>query len=345
MLPNVPRTATGTPLRTLLVLLAGLALLPAVLSGVFGAAPAAAAAPPAAASPATASPAGASPAARAASVTTRAQAASLRRRILRVAESKLGYTERGNYCTEFGPCEVWCALFATWVWERAGVPIPHYAFVGYVWDWAAEYTSVLIGPGGNPQPGDTVMFGTGPRTVKTAPHMGIVEAVYPKYLVTIEGDVMHGVRRVVVPRRHPQAAGEPGPIWGYAEPVAREAVPAAVTDPALASAYGTIPIRPTGKLGPGDRRLLKTLRGLRAFQHMPFRGSGYRIVWTGVDDRGRVEVTVTTKQVLSKAEADWTAFLRRFGGTASAYAVTYEAAPNPPVSVYGMAPAVRGRNS
>ena len=50
-----------------------------------------------------------------------------------------------------------------------------------------------------PQPGDAVLFGTGPWTVDTSLHTGIVEAVYPGFLVTIEGDSLHGVRRYVVP--------------------------------------------------------------------------------------------------------------------------------------------------
>ncbi len=31
---------------------------------------------------------------------------------------------RGQFCNPYGPCEEWCALFATWVWQQAGVPDP-----------------------------------------------------------------------------------------------------------------------------------------------------------------------------------------------------------------------------
>ncbi len=44
----------------------------------------------------------------------------------------------GGFCNPYGPCEEWCALFATWVWEQAGVPIPSYPFTGSIYDWAAD---------------------------------------------------------------------------------------------------------------------------------------------------------------------------------------------------------------
>ena len=44
---------------------------------------------------------------------------------------------QGSYCNPYGPCEQWCALFATWAWEQAGIPIPRYAFTGDMDGWAA----------------------------------------------------------------------------------------------------------------------------------------------------------------------------------------------------------------
>ena len=47
--------------------------------------------------------------------------------IVSVANSQVNSDpDRGRYCNPYGPCEEWCALFATWVWETAGVPIPSY---------------------------------------------------------------------------------------------------------------------------------------------------------------------------------------------------------------------------
>jgi hypothetical protein len=92
------------------------------------------------------------------------------------------------FCNPFGPCEPWCALFATWVWETEGIPIPRYAFVGYVYDWAATHTGVLP-PTATPAKGDLVLYGTGPQTVDTAVHMGVVAQVWPDgAIATIEGD-------------------------------------------------------------------------------------------------------------------------------------------------------------
>src|SRR5947209_15074018 len=145
-------------------------------------------------------------------------ASAVRGRILTLARQEIGYHEPGRYCTIFGPCEEWCSLFVTWVWRHSGVPVPSLAFTGYLYDWAKAAT-VVRGPKATPKPGDAVLFGIGPATVSTSLHVGIVEAAYPGYLVTIEGDSLHGVRRFVVPLRNPMRIGEPGRIYAYASPV------------------------------------------------------------------------------------------------------------------------------
>lgn len=96
--------------------------------------------------------------------------------------------DTGYFCNPYGPCEAWCALFATWVWEQAGIPIPRYSFVGDIYTWAARYTRVLP-PTARPAPGDIVLYGTGPQNVFTAVHTGIVAQVWPDGSIdTIEGD-------------------------------------------------------------------------------------------------------------------------------------------------------------
>ena len=51
--------------------------------------------------------------------------------IVRAANSQVNADpDRGSFCNPYGPCEEWCALFATWVWQQAGVPIPSYPFTG-----------------------------------------------------------------------------------------------------------------------------------------------------------------------------------------------------------------------
>jgi hypothetical protein len=115
------------------------------------------------------------------------------RRIVDVAASQVGPSPGGgNYCNPYGPCEEWCALFATWVWEKAGIPVPRYAFAGDVYRWAARHTRV-ISARDKPAPGDLVLYGTGPQNVRTSPHMGVVAQVWPDGEIdTVEGDAGPG---------------------------------------------------------------------------------------------------------------------------------------------------------
>jgi hypothetical protein len=98
----------------------------------------------------------------------------------------------GAYCNPYGPCEPWCALFATWAWEQAGVPIPRYAFVGDVYTWALQH-GVVLSPNATPAPGDVVLYGTGPYDPATAVHMAVVALVWPDgAIVTVDGDAGPG---------------------------------------------------------------------------------------------------------------------------------------------------------
>ena len=109
--------------------------------------------------------------------------------IVSVASSQIeGDPVSGYFCNPYGPCEPWCALFATWVWQHAGIPVPTLAFVGDVYTWAASHTAV-IPPWVTPAPGDLVLYGTGPQNVNTAWHIGVVAQVWPDGAIdTIEGD-------------------------------------------------------------------------------------------------------------------------------------------------------------
>ncbi len=115
------------------------------------------------------------------------------RRVVSVAASQLGPSpDGGNYCNPYGPCEQWCALFATWVWERAGIRVPRYAFAGDVYKWARRHSRVIT-LRDNPAPGDLVLYGTGPRNIWTSPHMGVVAQVWPDGEIdTVEGDAGPG---------------------------------------------------------------------------------------------------------------------------------------------------------
>jgi hypothetical protein len=145
--------------------------------------------------------------------------------IVDIAASQLGPSkDGGNYCNPYGPCEEWCALFATWAWEKAGIRIPRYAFVGNVYDWARKHASV-IPVTAKPAAGDLVLYGTGPQTVATSPHMGVVAQVWPDGAIdTIEGDSGPGpdnwtsvlINGPYLPAQSFFANGEP--IYAYAVP-------------------------------------------------------------------------------------------------------------------------------
>ncbi len=102
--------------------------------------------------------------------------------------------------------------------------IPSYAFVGNVYTWSAANTAVLP-PTSTPLPGDAVFYGTGPWTVATSVHMGIVVQVWPDgAIVTVEGDAgpaPTGSLAVVTngPYLPSLSSGYNGmPIYAFAEP-------------------------------------------------------------------------------------------------------------------------------
>ena len=94
----------------------------------------------------------------------------------------------GSYCNPYGPCEPWCALFVTWVWAQAGIPVPSYGFTGSIDAWAAA-NGRLLPATALAAPGDAVLYGTGPQNADTSVHTGVVVQVWPDGAVlTVEGD-------------------------------------------------------------------------------------------------------------------------------------------------------------
>ena len=83
---------------------------------------------------------------------------------------------QGAWCNPYGPCEEWCALFATWAWEQAGIPIPRYAFTGRHLGLGRHLRRRTCRPRPRPAVGDAVLYGTGPRSTATSVHVGIVTA-------------------------------------------------------------------------------------------------------------------------------------------------------------------------
>ncbi len=91
--------------------------------------------------------------------------------------------------------EPWCAYFASWVAQQAGIPLGNqgqgFGYVGDIWNWAQQTgRAIPNGPGVVPHPGDLILFGDH--------HVGIVEKVLPNGGVqTIEGNYSDQVSRVV----------------------------------------------------------------------------------------------------------------------------------------------------
>jgi CHAP domain len=141
--------------------------------------------------------------------------------IVKVAESQLGQGEAppGSDCTIYGPCEEWCSLFASWVWQHAGVPLPGstaaYAYSGSLYTWAKEHGGHVLPPTATPTPGDAIFYGT--RSGEST-HVGIVTQVFPNgEIVTIEGNYAGHVTRVG-PFQPSHPVGERAPVYGYAQP-------------------------------------------------------------------------------------------------------------------------------
>ncbi|WP_164992361.1 peptidoglycan-binding protein [Streptomyces sp. L2] len=112
---------------------------------------------------------------------------SVRDKIVQAARSQLGVHEWGNNCNPYGPCEAWCALFASWTWRQAGINFST-AFSGDFYYYGRNHGTLHSGLS-NPQPGDAIVFGSGPQSTSTSVHVGIIEKANSDGTVdTIEGN-------------------------------------------------------------------------------------------------------------------------------------------------------------
>jgi peptidoglycan hydrolase-like protein with peptidoglycan-binding domain len=139
----------------------------------------------------------------------------LRSKIVAIARSQLGQGERprGSNCTKFGPCEEWCADFATWVWRQAGVGnIGRIAWVPDLPLWGKRHRGWKPGANDNPQPGDMVIF--------SGLHVGLVERVTGSTITVIAGNTSTNnvARRGPAPPSQGYRMG-PAAISGYVSPI------------------------------------------------------------------------------------------------------------------------------
>src|SRR5215212_1675062 len=139
----------------------------------------------------------------------------VRSRIVAIAQSQLGQRENppGSNCTKFGPCEAWCADFASWVWRQAGVSsFGRIAWVPALVQWGKQHGTWKAGYDNNPRPGDLVIF--------SGLHVGIVETVRSSGVITI---IAGNTGTENVARRGPASwtngtAMGPAAISGYVSP-------------------------------------------------------------------------------------------------------------------------------
>jgi hypothetical protein len=142
--------------------------------------------------------------------------------IVKVAESQLGKggEPAGPDCTIYGPCEEWCSLFASWVWQHAGVPLPGstatYGYSGSLYTWTKEHKGRVLPATATPAPGDAVFYGA---SSSESVHVGIVQHVYPDGQITeIDGNDDHDEVGTTGPLLPSQATVQGQHIYGYAQP-------------------------------------------------------------------------------------------------------------------------------
>jgi hypothetical protein len=170
----------------------------------------------------------------------------LRKRIVAIAESQLGYVTDppSTYCNKYSAywvsgadnCgnsnldEEWCADFAAWVWEQAGADVTYQYLNGdlnsstasfYEWG-AARGTWHPVGSRYKPLPGDVAVYGLD-RAALVAAHVAVVIGYTPgeRGPIAVNGDgdltgfsVVEVATDEVVADTHPGSAV----LSGYVSP-------------------------------------------------------------------------------------------------------------------------------
>ncbi len=170
----------------------------------------------------------------------------LRARIVSIAESQIGYKTdpASTYCNKFSAywssgsndCgnanldEEWCADFAAWVWEQAGVPVT-YAYINgdlnssaaSFYEWGVDKgTWHSTASGYVPQPGDVAVYGLDTTTLVAA-HVAIVIGYQPgdRGPIAVNGDGDTNAFSIVEVRSDEYVADvhpDGSPLSGYVSP-------------------------------------------------------------------------------------------------------------------------------
>ncbi len=121
--------------------------------------------------------------------------------IVKAARSQRGVTERKKDCNPYGGCMPWDALYATWVWNKAGDAVPRFSFSGDLYTWGQKHNRSHSGVTGVGI-GDLVLFGTGPQNTKTSTRVDIVtEVLADGRLRVIGGNLQNKVTERIVPAK------------------------------------------------------------------------------------------------------------------------------------------------
>jgi peptidoglycan hydrolase-like protein with peptidoglycan-binding domain len=246
----------------------------------------------------------------------------VRARIVSAATSQLGVGETppGSNCTPFGPCEAWCADFATWAWRQAGVPgIGRIAWVPSLVAWGRQHGSWKPGYDDDPQPGDMAIF--------SGLHVGLVERVLPSGAIAI---IAGNTSTNDVARRGPASpanGGAMGPaaISGYVSPIAvAPAASAAATTRALRRPTAAqMAAQDPQDRDPAAERRAAALRP--ALQRLPYAAGGVRIDFVDATRSGRTVLAVAYRGSRAHARAALRRLLARAGDSGRGYVVRYRA--------------------
>jgi hypothetical protein len=134
----------------------------------------------------------------------------VRKRIVGIAVGQLGVHEHGSNCNPYGFCDEWCAMFSTWVWEKAGVHIRsamHRDGLNPYWVPDLETYAKRHGLWhSSPSPGDMIVW---------SGHVGLVEELLGRgRIAEIGGNQSNAVTRLT---GAPSGLGEGTPN-GYFSP-------------------------------------------------------------------------------------------------------------------------------
>jgi hypothetical protein len=135
----------------------------------------------------------------------------VREKIVKVATEQLqkGVHEGAGNCNPYGPCEEWCAMFSTWVWERAGIDIrAAMSRAGLNPYWVPDlevYARINDLWRSTPAPGDMIIWGA---------HVGLVKSVDGDRIAEIGGNQSDAVTELT---GTPGGLGEGTPD-GYLSP-------------------------------------------------------------------------------------------------------------------------------